>query len=117
MKRFGREKRHKRITKKMRGIKVKPRLVVFKSKKHIYTQLVIDSEGKVLTGFSTLSKEFKAKKIKCNAKEAATQVGLLTAQKALALGVKEISFDRSGFKFHGRIKALAEGARKGGLKF
>jgi large subunit ribosomal protein L18 len=83
----------------------------------MYAQLVNDTLGKVITGCSTLSGEFKKKNIKSNDKEASKEIGKLIAQKALKLGVKEICFDRGGYQYHGRIKALAEGAREGGLKF
>jgi large subunit ribosomal protein L18 len=92
-------------------------LVVFRSKKHIYAQLVYDDSGKVTTGCSTLSTEFKTKKIKSNDKGAAKEVGKLIALKAQKLGIKEVNFDRAGYKYHGRVAALAEGAREGGLKF
>jgi large subunit ribosomal protein L18 len=112
-----RERRHKRITKKLKGTKERPRLVVFRSKKHIYTQLVDDSQNRVITGCSALSKEFKEKNIKSTNCKAAYEVGKLIAQKALQLGIKEVKFDRAGYKYHGRVKELAEGAREGGLKF
>jgi large subunit ribosomal protein L18 len=117
MKRIGRLLRHRRITKKTRGTQERPRLVVFRSKKHIYAQIVNDSAHKVLLGCSTLSKEFKTKGIGSANTEAAKHVGQLIASKALEKGIKAISFDRGGYKYHGRIKSLAEGAREGGLKF
>ncbi|MCM8824338.1 MAG: 50S ribosomal protein L18 [Candidatus Omnitrophica bacterium] len=124
MKTIARARRHRRITKRMRGSKERPRLVVFRSKKHIYAQLVDDSEGKVLTGFSTLSKEFHNTegksdngKKKTNNQAAAKEVGLLIAKKAKQLGIEKVCFDRAGYKYHGRIKALAEGVREGGVKF
>jgi|TARA_B100000315_G_scaffold258845_1_gene312418 large subunit ribosomal protein L18 len=117
MKKIGRLRRHKRVTKKMRGSKEQPRLVVFRSKKHIYTQLVDDSSQRVILGRSTLSKDFKAKKIKSTGKEAAKEIGKMIAQEAVNSGIKNISFDRSGYSYHGRVGCLAEGAREGGLKF
>ncbi len=117
MKLPGREGRHKRVTDKMQGTAAKPRLVVFRSKKHIYAQLINDAENKAITGLSTLSEEFKAKKMKPSNKDAAKEVGKLIAEKALALGIKEICFDRAGYKYHGRVQALSDGAREGGLKF
>jgi large subunit ribosomal protein L18 len=117
VKKPGREKRHDRIKRKMRGTAEMPRLVVFRSKKHIYTQVINDKSHNVLAGVSTLSKDFKSKNIKSTNKEAAAQVGQLIAQKVLNLGLKEVCFDRAGYKYHGRIKALADGVRKGGLKF
>jgi large subunit ribosomal protein L18 len=113
----GRIQRHKRITKKIKGTKERPRLVVFRSNKHIYAQLVDDSMQKVLMGCSTLSKEFKEKNIKSTNKEAAKEIGKLIAQKTLSLGIKKVSFDRAGYKYHGRVRMLAEGAREAGLEF
>ncbi|UCG35128.1 MAG: 50S ribosomal protein L18 [Candidatus Omnitrophota bacterium] len=117
MKLKGRTRRHKRITKKMKGQKKKPRLVVFRSNKYIYAQLVNDDSQKVVTGCSTLTKEFKEKKIKSAGIEAAKELGKLLAQKASKLGVKEVCFDRAGYRYHGRVKALADGVREGGVKF
>lgn len=115
----GRERRHRRIIKKLRGTEVKPRLVVFRSKKHIYAQIVNDTAQRVITGCSTLTKDLKEVSVESGErrKAKAKEVGRLLAQKALKLGVKEICFDRAGYKYHGRVKALAEGARDGGLKF
>ncbi len=112
-----RERRHERVTKKVQGTSAKPRLVVFRSKKHIYAQLIKDDVNSVVTGCSTLSKEFKDKNIKSTNKEAAKEIGKLIAAKAVALGIKEVCFDRAGYKYHGRVQALSEGAREGGLKF
>lgn len=117
MKKIGRYRRHKSIAKKIRGDESQPRLVVFRSKKHIYTQLVNDDAQKVLTGCSTLGKEFKTKEIKITKKDAAKEIGKMIAQKALTLGIKKICFDRGGYKYHGRVKSLADGAREGGLEF
>lgn len=117
MQKIGRERRHKRITKKLKGNKEKPRLVVFRSKKHIYAQLVNDTAQKVIAGCSTLGKEFKDKKIKSSDKTAAKEMGKIISSRALVLGIKTVSFDRGGYKYHGRIKSLAEGAREGGLQF
>ena len=114
----GRARRHFRFTKKVKGSQTKPRLVVFRSRKHIYAQLVDDlSENKVLTSCSTLSKDFTEKKKKANNKEAAKEIGLLIASKAKSLGIERIAFDRAGYKYHGRVKMLADGAREGGLRF
>ncbi len=117
MKKTARAYRHKRVFKKVKGTKARPRLVVFRSKKHMYAQLVDDGLSKVTTGCSTLSKEFKEKKIKPNDKTAAKEIGKLIAQQSLKLGLKSVCFDRGGYKYHGRIKSLADGAREGGLKF
>ena len=117
MKKIGRTYRHKRITKRIKGVEDKPRLVVFRSKKHIYAQVVNDDQQKVITGCSTLSKAFKDKGVKSTNKDAAKEVGKLMAAQALKLGIKTASYDRGGYKYHGRVKSLAQGAREGGLKF
>ncbi len=124
MKISGRKRRHKRITATLKGDKERPRLVVFRSKKHIYAQLVDDQAQATLTSSSTLSKEFPSREKKSLPpsassanKEAAKELGRLIAKKGLGLGIKKVSFDRSGYKYHGRVKAVAEGAREGGLKF
>ena len=117
MKKLGRARRHKRITKKMKGNEVQPRLVVFKSKKHIYAQIINDALSKSMASCSTLSKEFKSKGIKTTDREAAKEIGKLIAQKGVNLGIKQICFDRGGYRYHGRVKSLAEGLREGGLKF
>ncbi len=117
MKKIGRFRRHKRIVKKIKGTAQRPRLVVFRSKRHIYTQLLNDQEQKVVADLSTLSKAFKEKSIKSTDREAAKEVGKLLAAKAIKVGIKTISFDRGGYKYHGRIESLAQGAREGGLKF
>ena len=121
MKLLGRQKRHRRFTKKIKGIKERPRLVVFRSQKHMYAQLIDDLEEKILGSCSTLSKEFRQKykdtKIKSNGVEAAKEVGLLIAKKASSLGIRAVAFDRAGYKYHGRVKALAQSAREEGLEF
>jgi len=127
MKKIGRERRHKRVTKKIRGSAEQPRLVIFRSKLHMYAQLVDDRSQRVMTSASTLDKAFKAeaghaedkkeKVIRTNNKEAAKRVGTLLAKKAVQLGIKKISFDRAGYVYHGRVKSLADGAREGGLQF
>lgn len=112
-----REKRKRRIRKKIFGTKDKPRLCVYKSLKEIYAQLIDDSEGKVITGVSTLSKEIKSEVKYGGNVGAAKKVGEQIGKKASGLGVKHVVFDRNGFKYHGRIKALADGAREAGLLF
>jgi len=107
-----REIRHRRVRSRISGVAKKPRLSVFKSNSHIYVQVVDDSAGKTLAAAS--SKEIKAKGKK---NETAKEVGKLIATKAEALHIKAVKFDRGGFAYHGRIKALAEGAREGGLEF
>ncbi|UCC95441.1 MAG: 50S ribosomal protein L18 [Candidatus Omnitrophota bacterium] len=122
MKAKGREKRHKRIRTKLKGDENKPRMVVFRSKKHIYAQLINDRIQQSIIGCSTLTKEFhgseaKGKKRKTNNKDAAKEIGKFLAQKAAHRGIKEVCFDRGGYKYHGRVRALAEGAREAGLRF
>ncbi len=113
------EKRSRRklyIRKRLSGTTERPRLVVFRSLKHIYAQIIDDTVGKTLVAVSTVSKD-----IEINAKEKKAaksfKIGELIAQKALAAGIKQVSFDRSGYQYHGRVKALADGARKAGLEF
>jgi len=116
VKTIGRKRRHGSIARKVKGVESRPRLVVFRSKKHIYAQVINDSLGKVVASFSTLSIEFKEKKIKTTNQDAAKEVGKIISEKVKSLGVKTVSFDRGGYKYHGRVKKLAEGAREGGLK-
>jgi large subunit ribosomal protein L18 len=110
-------KRHLRIRKKVKGTPEKPRLAVFKSEKHIYAQIIDDTKGHTLVSASTLDKELRQGLSKTYNVEAAKEVGRLIAQRALSLGIKTVVFDRGGFKYHGRIKALADAAREAGLKF
>jgi len=95
----------------------KPRLSVHRSSKHIYAQLIDDAQGRTVAAASTLEKDVKGK-LKTGAdKAAAAEVGKLLAQRATGAGVSEVVFDRGAYKYHGRVKALADGAREGGLKF
>ncbi len=113
--RVARVKRHLRLRKKILGKSERPRLSIFRSEKHIYAQVIDDGAHKILCQISTLSKELKIKK-GYNI-EAATKVGDAIAKKALANKINRVVFDVGGYKYHGRIKALAEAARKGGLQF
>ncbi|MEG0751039.1 MAG: 50S ribosomal protein L18 [Oscillospiraceae bacterium] len=106
--------RHKRVRGKISGTKECPRLNVFRSSKHIYAQLIDDVTGNTLCSASTLEKGIEG--YTGNA-DAANKVGKAIAEKAQKLGITEVVFDRGGFIYHGRVKALAEGARDGGLKF
>ena len=106
--------RHRRVRAKISGTAARPRLSVFRSAKHIYAQIIDDVNGVTLAAASTMDKEFEG--LGSN-KEAAKKVGEAVAKKALDKGVEEVVFDRSGYIYHGRIQALAEGAREGGLKF
>jgi len=99
------------------GVGGKPRLSVHRSSRHIYAQLIDDAQGRTLAAASSLEKEMKGK-LKTGAdKAAAAEVGKLLAQRAAAAGASEVVFDRGAYKYHGRVKALADGAREGGLKF
>ncbi len=113
----GRLKRKKRVRKKISGTAARPRLCVFRSLRHIYAQLVDDGTGRVITGVSTLSADVKGGIKHGGNAGSAKAVGAAVAKKAQDLGIKEILFDRNGFKYHGRVKALADGAREGGLIF
>jgi large subunit ribosomal protein L18 len=114
---FKRERRHLRVRQTVVGTKERPRLAVYRSLKHMQCQLIDDTEGKTLAAASTQSKEIREALKKTGNKDAAAAVGGKIAEKALALGIKHVCFDRGGFKYHGRVKALAEAARKSGLKF
>ena len=109
--------RHRRVRKKIEGTSVQPRLNVFRSSKHIYAQVIDDSKGITLTSTSTMTKEFKEKLSYGGNIEAAKVIGSFIAQKALSKGIEKVVFDRGGNIYHGRVKALAESAREGGLKF
>ena len=112
-KNVARLRRHRRVRGKVGGTAERPRLDVFRSSKHIYAQIIDDSTGTTLCAASTLEKGFDGSG--GNA-EAATKVGKAIAEKALKKGIKQVVFDRGGFVYHGRVKALAEGAREGGLE-
>ncbi|HXL02160.1 MAG TPA: 50S ribosomal protein L18 [Candidatus Atribacteria bacterium] len=114
-KREKRDKRHRRVRKKIQGSAEYPRLAVFRSLRHIYGQLIDDSEGKTLVAVSSLTSELKGKD--GSKVEIAKEVGKLLAQKAREKGIETVVFDRGGYKYHGRVKALAEGARECGLRF
>ncbi len=117
-----RQRRHRRVRAKIKGTAKVPRLCVFKSTKHIYAQLINDEKGETLIAASdseikkpTDSKISKSEKEKKFIK--ACKVGKLIAQKAAKKEIKKVVFDRGGYKYHGKVKALAEGAREGGLQF
>ena len=110
-----RRRRHLRVRKKVRGTATRPRLVVFRSSKHIYAQLVDDERGVSLLGASDRSKGLAADAPGKVAK--GTALGQLIATKAKERGITRVVFDRGGYRYHGRVKAVADGARKGGLEF
>ena len=114
------EKRAKRklgIRKKLSGTAERPRMSVFRSNKHIYVQVIDDALGKTLAAASTLSPELEGKLDDGDKKEAAKKVGALAAQKCKDAKIEAVVFDRNGFTYQGRIAALADGARAGGLQF
>src|SRR5512135_1383864 len=113
----GREKRHNRIRKKVTGTTERPRLNVFRSNANIYAQVIDDMKGVTIASASTLDGELKGGLKSHSNIEAAKAVGTAVAKKALEKGIKEVVFDRGGFIYHGRIKALAESAREAGLNF
>lgn len=116
-KQVARLKRQVRVRKKVLGTVERPRLNVFKSARHIYAQIIDDSNGRTLVSASTVCKEVGEDLGYTGNIEAAKKVGAVIAQKALAGNIKKVVFDRNGFLYHGRIKALAESARENGLDF
>lgn len=111
-----RRKRHRRVRKRVSGTPEKPRLNVFRSLNHIYAQVIDDSTGRTLVAASTIDGEIKSQ-IKTGGNiEAAKLVGGLIATRAIENGVTQVVFDRGGYKYHGRVAALADGAREAGLK-
>ena len=107
-------KRHVRVRGKISGTPERPRLNVFRSNANIYAQIIDDVNGVTLVSANTLEKEFEGATGNC---EAAKKVGAVLAERAKAKGISEVVFDRGGYIFHGRVAALAEGAREGGLEF
>jgi len=111
-----RQKRIKRIRKKIIGTSEKPRLRVFKSAKHFYAQVIDDSKGHTLVSMSSLEKSVEGEDIKGKC-ALANKVGKLLAEKAKSAGIEKVVLDRGGYIYHGRVKAFSEGAREGGLVF
>ena len=114
---LARAKRKKRVRSRVEGSVERPRLNVFRSLKHIYAQAIEDTTGKTLVSASTLSPELKGSFKHPGNREAAQKVGELIAKKCLEKGIEKVVFDRSGYLYHGRVKALAEAARTSGLIF
>ena len=110
-----RRKRHQRIRLHLAGSQDRPRLAVFRSLNHIYAQVIDDGSGRTLAAASTVEKELKGSK--STKSEEAAVVGRLVAERAKAAGVERVVFDRAGFRYHGRIKSLADAAREAGLEF
>ena len=115
LKKVQRAKRRRRVRGRLRGSSDRPRLSVFRSNRHLYAQLIDDEKGNTLVAVSDLS---LGNEIENRTKtEIATKLGHEIAKRALSVGVAKVSFDRGGYRYHGRVKALAEGARAGGLEF
>ncbi len=114
---LSRKRRHARVRARVNGTPARPRLCVFRSLNHIYAQIVDDSVRHTLVSASSLDPDIKNKITGKKKTESAEMVGGLVAQRALDKGIKQIAFDRGGYKYHGRVKALAEAARKAGLDF
>ena len=112
-----REKKHMRLRNRLSGTAERPRLAVFRSNNHMYAQIIDDTVGNTLVAASTLEKEIKAELKKTNDVDAAAYVGKIVAKRAMDKGITEVVFDRGGFLYHGKIKALAEAAREAGLVF
>ncbi len=115
--RAARYRRHTRVRGKVKGGLSKPRLCVFRSLKHIYAQVIDDSKGHTLASASTLDSEIKNGTGDKTRKAGAELVGSLVAKRAIDKGISQVVFDRGGYKYHGRVKTLAEAARQVGLKF
>jgi large subunit ribosomal protein L18 len=115
--RIARKRRHRRIRTKISGSAKRPRLNVFRSLDHIYAQVIDDVAGETITSASTIDKGLRADLAGKTKKEQAMLVGKTVAERAKAAGVSTVLFDRGGYLYHGRVQALAEGAREGGLDF
>jgi large subunit ribosomal protein L18 len=116
-KKQSRKKRHRSLRKRVEGTAERPRLAVFRSTRHIYAQVIDDLQQKTLAGTSDLAFEAATSEDEKDKKVVAKKVGAAIAKKCLEKGIDKVVFDRAGFKYHGRVSALAEGAREAGLKF
>ena len=112
-----RENKHRRMRNRFSGTPERPRLAVFRSNNHMYAQIIDDTVGNTLVSASTLQKEVKAEVEKTNNVDAAAYLGKVIAERALEKGIKEVVFDRGGYIYQGKIKALADAAREAGLEF
>ena len=110
-------RRHQRVRKKVSGTQERPRLCVFRSTEHLYAQLIDDSQGRTLATATTLDTEVREDVEAKTKSQRASVAGRLLAQRAQKRGVNRVVFDRGGYKYHGRVKALAQAAREGGLEF
>jgi large subunit ribosomal protein L18 len=115
--REARIRRHRRVRAKISGTAQRPRLNVFRSLGQIYAQVIDDVAGHTLASASTIDRELRDQVDGKNKTEAAKMVGALVAKRAQAVGIKQVIFDRGGYRYHGRVKALADGAREAGLEF
>ena len=115
--RLTRKIRHKRVRQKITGTAARPRLCVFRSLNHIYAQVIDDAIGQTLVSMSTLDPEVRSKTSEMVKAKKAKVVGVLLAERALSKGINCVVFDRGGYKYHGRVKALAEAVRQAGLEF
>lgn len=109
-------KRKARIRRRVHGTAARPRLSVYKSLHHVYAQVVDDAEGRTLASASTMSSELREQDVR-NTVDGARAVGTLVARRARESGIRQVVFDRSGYPYHGKVRALAEAAREGGLEF
>lgn len=112
-----REEKHRRLRRYLNGTSERPRLAVFRSNNHIYAQIIDDTVGKTLVSASTLQKDVKAELEKTNNVDAAAYVGTVVAKRALEAGITSVVFDRGGYIYQGKVKALADAAREAGLNF
>ncbi len=112
-----REKKHRRMRSKLAGTASKPRLSVFRSNNHMYAQIIDDSTGKTIVSASTTQKDVKSQLEKTNDTAAAKFLGGVIGKRAVEAGISEVVFDRSGYIYHGKVAALADGAREAGLQF
>ncbi|NJK28574.1 MAG: 50S ribosomal protein L18 [Coleofasciculaceae cyanobacterium SM2_3_26] len=111
------QRRHRRVRRRVLGTTERPRLAVFRSHKHIYAQVIDDSQHRTLVAASTIDIELRSQLSSTGTCDASFEVGKLLAQRAIAKGVQQVVFDRGGNLYHGRIKSLADGAREAGLDF
>lgn len=112
-----REIRHRRVRARVKGTGDRPRLNVFRSNQHIYAQIIDDTIGHTLVSASTIDAEIRPELGSLSKTEQAKLVGQTLAKRALAIGVTKVVFDRGGYRYHGRVKSLADGSREGGLEF
>ena len=114
-KQLNRTSRHRRVRAKIVGTAERPRVSVFKSNKHIFVQVINDQSGKTVVSSKVVAS--RKNKMKGSKSERAAEIGKILAEKVKIAGIKEVVFDRGGYKYHGRVKAIADGLRAGGLKF